>query len=1136
MSNAPLEPQWYVARDGKRFGPISDAEFRQMATDGRLRELDYVWKQGFGDWVLAKNVPGLMNKPSATITSSSFDTLSIDTSRHDEEETESSLPESEDVASYGEEYDHMSQWTSGSSSESYSGHSDYSEKSTGYEAAPTSNMGGYETALSQGNYTPDSYRSPTPSPQDYSNMSYGEPRQSQPPRRTDFPDLGQYSVEQPAPSNYRPGQSSPEQFRQPQGQMGQARPGQYNPAAYQQNQRPQGVYPGSHQYSDPLTAGQPFQPERQIPQPGQPQFGADRGQHPSAADPYSPAVFRNAQQAHAPAQGQRPFAGERVTEPSLRTEGNAQNNYSDIQFGDPVYPGSDLSNFEVDPDTASRGRRGSTFRSFAYLVAIVLFLGVIAGVAIPFVVPAEAIRDQVVRLVKEKTGRDVIVRGRTSIAFFPSIGVKLNDITLANPPGMAGEPLLRMAALSVDLKLLPLITKRQLELERFVLNSPRLSMFVDQNGQKNWQFEQAGGAPTDLGENQDEPSASGFAALTHRLLPTSADPRQGETQLAQNSFSSGGTQSAGGDGILKDLSLGDVRIVDGAISYQDIRSGARQNVGDINLVLKMKTLSEPLNIAGTAAWKSETVTLTADIETPQALMNRGFSPLKISFKSFPLDADFRGQLTNSETPVVIGNLTGKASSLNALVHWVGVDQNFAAGSNSVELASDITVSGDQIRLEKTRLTHAGMSAEGNTDIMLADTKPFIRSTVKVDHLDLNKLLGVDGPPVPQSKNTPTADKGENPVPNQDEPKTLTELINSVNTKSEGDREDRSLNNGNFIATTATPTAVSGTDMTALMSANADISLEAEKVSYKKISLGSTNAIVNLRDGILAATLEKTQLYGGAAKADFTLDGTLPGGPFKSSITAENVSALPFLRDAANFDWISGRANITAEINGSGEKHEDIMQSLSGTGKIAFADGAIEGINIPGIVRNLQNGQLSGLSRTSNEKTDFSELTGTFIMDKGVAANSDLNLVSPLLRMEGAGKVDLGQESIDYQLRPKLVASLQGQGAKKDLSGLEIPVRIKGPWQNPEIMPDAEKLLKDPNAIVNGVKQIGKLLKSKTKIKGSDFESIIGNVLKPKSSDQGTALPTPKNAPTSNSDEKQLQAIETNKLLKQLLAQ
>jgi uncharacterized protein (TIGR03067 family) len=50
---------WYVRRDGKEIGPISDGELRSLATRGDLSPDDLVWKKGLNEWANAGTVTGL---------------------------------------------------------------------------------------------------------------------------------------------------------------------------------------------------------------------------------------------------------------------------------------------------------------------------------------------------------------------------------------------------------------------------------------------------------------------------------------------------------------------------------------------------------------------------------------------------------------------------------------------------------------------------------------------------------------------------------------------------------------------------------------------------------------------------------------------------------------------------------------------------------------------------------------------------------------------------------------------------------------------------------------------------------------------------------------------------------------------
>ncbi|CAN0485638.1 unnamed protein product, partial [Phaeothamnion confervicola] len=58
MSGTTPQIDWFIARDGTRHGPISDAEMRKFVELGHLKPTDLVWCQRFSEWQLASQVFG----------------------------------------------------------------------------------------------------------------------------------------------------------------------------------------------------------------------------------------------------------------------------------------------------------------------------------------------------------------------------------------------------------------------------------------------------------------------------------------------------------------------------------------------------------------------------------------------------------------------------------------------------------------------------------------------------------------------------------------------------------------------------------------------------------------------------------------------------------------------------------------------------------------------------------------------------------------------------------------------------------------------------------------------------------------------------------------------------------------------
>jgi GYF domain 2 len=50
MSPPAAQTQWYLARDGQQFGPLSDTELAKFIELGHLLPTDLLWREGFPDW------------------------------------------------------------------------------------------------------------------------------------------------------------------------------------------------------------------------------------------------------------------------------------------------------------------------------------------------------------------------------------------------------------------------------------------------------------------------------------------------------------------------------------------------------------------------------------------------------------------------------------------------------------------------------------------------------------------------------------------------------------------------------------------------------------------------------------------------------------------------------------------------------------------------------------------------------------------------------------------------------------------------------------------------------------------------------------------------------------------------------
>jgi AsmA protein len=232
----------------------------------------------------------------------------------------------------------------------------------------------------------------------------------------------------------------------------------------------------------------------------------------------------------------------------------------------------------------------------------------------------------------------------------------------------------------------------------------------------------------------------------------------------------------------------------------------------------------------------------------------------------------------------------------------------------------------------------------------------------------------------------------------------------------------------------------------------DVRVGALKI--ENIKMSNLRADVKATGGKLEINPLSAALYGGSTTgAVSALAANAPHFALRQNLTGVNVG--PLLKDAIGKEQLEGRGNVQLDVTTEGATFTDIKKKLNGSARLELHDGAVRGINVAQIVRQakakigaLRGGEAPQTGTASaTEKTDFSELSGSFKITNGVAHNDDLSMKSPLIRVGGAGDVDLANDKLDYLVKVTVVSNLQGQGGPElqSLKGLTVPVRLSGPF-------------------------------------------------------------------------------------------
>ena len=223
--------------------------------------------------------------------------------------------------------------------------------------------------------------------------------------------------------------------------------------------------------------------------------------------------------------------------------------------------------------------------------------------------------------------------------------------------------------------------------------------------------------------------------------------------------------------------------------------------------------------------------------------------------------------------------------------------------------------------------------------------------------------------------------------------------------------------------------------------------------------------VNSNKGKVSINPIDARLYGGTLSGNmvYSQSGSNARLVLKESMT--NVDLGQLFVDAGVTDSLEGRGKLTLNANVSEQSGK---RNQHATVRIDVRDGAVKGLDIGKIIRQARSirdkvsGKQSNGESSQSERTEFSELFGTFKLDNHLVQNTDLTLKAPLFRVGGHGTADLARQILDYKLTVKVVGTSKGQdGASQDkLAGVTIPVKLYGPLSAPNYSIDLAALLKD----------------------------------------------------------------------------
>jgi AsmA protein len=261
------------------------------------------------------------------------------------------------------------------------------------------------------------------------------------------------------------------------------------------------------------------------------------------------------------------------------------------------------------------------------------------------------------------------------------------------------------------------------------------------------------------------------------------------------------------------------------------------------------------------------------------------------------------------------------------------------------------------------------------------------------------------------------------------------------------------------------------DLDALNFVDVELQFSAAELNAGKVRLAPMLLNATLQSGVAKINIAQLGIYGGQIGGTINVDASAPELKQTMQLSVRGVRAMPLLSDVAGFAALDGRTDADFNLAMRGNSDRALFSTMTGTMAVTFRDGELRNLNIGKMVRDLASTTFKGWQNAGSEKTDFTELHAQFEVQDGRATTQNLQMLSPLLRVTGAGTADIGNKTLNFRLDPKLVLSLQGQGGTADPVGLGVPVVVQGTWGKPNIYPDIAGIFDNPGAAFAKMKEL-----------------------------------------------------------------
>ncbi len=321
-----------------------------------------------------------------------------------------------------------------------------------------------------------------------------------------------------------------------------------------------------------------------------------------------------------------------------------------------------------------------------FIILALAAVGIGALVILPFLMPADAVREAVKAEIRAVTGLDPVLRGGTSVSLFPTGAVSFDDVMLGD--NRTGAPALTAEHVVARLRFFPFLAGR-IEIADVSLVRPTIAIIFNADHSSNW---------------------SGHIETLARTLKPGPD---------------------------RPASFSEIRIADGTIILRDEAYEIVETLANVEMALAWPSISRSFAATGRFAWHDEPIDATIGLTDFVAALQGDRSGLKIRLASAPFKFAFDGYISHRPTLKMEGTLAADTASLRDALRWAGQQTPPGGGFGRFALKAQTNVVGGTIGLSGVNVELDGNAGEG---VLTFDGRQTLQGTLAAEGLDLTPYI------------------------------------------------------------------------------------------------------------------------------------------------------------------------------------------------------------------------------------------------------------------------------------------------------------------------------------------------------------------------------------------------------------